>query len=72
MDGSQSWPFPDDTFEAVLYEHMAEHVPQALGVYMMRETFRTMKPSAYFRVVTPDLNWFASRILAPASEIDLA
>ena len=67
MDASRPWPFDDQTFHATLCEHMIEHVDKSLAVYMCREVFRTLRAGAYFRVVTPDLNWFAERIRQPAS-----
>jgi predicted SAM-dependent methyltransferase len=70
MDASQRWPFEDRSLDAILCEHMIEHVPKELARYMFREMRRTLKPRHWVRVVTPDLNWFAQRILAASSRAE--
>lgn len=72
MDASLRWPFETGSIHAVLCEHMIEHVPKSLGEHILRETRRVLKPGGWLRVVTPDLNWFSSRILAPASQAEEA
>ncbi len=55
MDATRRFPLPDDTFEAVLCEHMIEHVPQEAGATLAREAFRVLAPGGWLRIVTPDL-----------------
>lgn len=70
MDASLRWPFRDGSIDAILCEHMIEHVPKSLAIHMLAEMRRTLRPGAWARIVTPDLNWFASRILTPSSPSD--
>jgi predicted SAM-dependent methyltransferase len=71
LDATRRWPFEDDTFYAMLCEHMIEHVTKENGKHILAEAFRTLKPGKYFRVITPDLNWFASRIIAPGDDNEI-
>ena len=63
LDAGQRFPYPTNTFEAVLCEHMIEHVHKLLGRRLLSETFRVLKPGAKFRVITPDLTMLAEVIL---------
>lgn len=67
MDASLRWPFADASIDAILCEHMIEHVPKSLGVHLLHEMSRILQPGGWVRIVTPDLNWLASRILNPSS-----
>jgi predicted SAM-dependent methyltransferase len=68
MDASQRWPFEDGSLHAILCEHMIEHVSKPAGEHMLREMRRTLAPGGSARIITPDLNWFAARVLQPASQ----
>jgi len=68
MNAAQTFPLPDNTFEAVLCEHMIEHIPEAQGRVLVREAFRVLKPGGRFRVVTPDLENMARLCTQPPSE----
>jgi predicted SAM-dependent methyltransferase len=65
MDATRPWPLPDNTFDAILCEHMIEHVPKDTGRHILSEGFRVLKPTARIRVVTPDLSSMAQLILDP-------
>ena len=65
MDATKRWPLPDNTFEALLCEHMIEHVSKAKGEVLLREAFRTMAPGAAIRLVTPNMLSFARIALDP-------
>jgi SAM-dependent methyltransferase len=60
MDATRRFPFPDGTFQAVLCEHMIEHVPREAGESLVREALRVLAPGGWFRVVTPDLEGMAA------------
>lgn len=70
MNGARRWPFANETFHAVLCEHVIEHVPKTVGRHFIAEAFRTLKSGAKFRIVTPDLDFFANAVLHGAPEAD--
>jgi predicted SAM-dependent methyltransferase len=70
MNGARRWPFADGALHAVLCEHVIEHVPKKVGRFFVEEAFRTLKPGAKFRIVTPDLDFFASAVLRGAPEAE--
>ncbi len=63
MDATKPLPFDDAAFDAVLCEHMVEHIPKAAGIALIGEFRRILQPGGIARLVTPDLNWFARRII---------
>jgi SAM-dependent methyltransferase len=65
MDASRRWPLPANSFDAILCEHMIEHMPKDVGIHLLAEAFRVLKPRGIIRVVTPDLAVMASLILQP-------
>jgi predicted SAM-dependent methyltransferase len=65
MDATKRWPFPNNTFEALLCEHMIEHVSKAKGELLLREAFRTIAPAAPIRLITPNMLSFARIALDP-------
>jgi SAM-dependent methyltransferase len=67
LNASKRWPFANATFDAILCEHMIEHIPKTAATFMIGEMRRTLKPGGWIRVVTPDLTWFANRILDPSA-----
>ena len=70
LDASRPWPFAADTFSAALCEHMIEHVPKPLARFILQETLRTLRPGGWLRVITPDLNLFASHIVGAGDAAD--
>jgi SAM-dependent methyltransferase len=71
MNGARRWPFADGTFHASLCEHVIEHVSKDVGRHFISEAFRTLKPGTKFRIVTPDLDFFAGAVLRGAPEADV-
>jgi predicted SAM-dependent methyltransferase len=67
MDASRRWPLPNNAFDAILCEHLIEHLPKDVGLHLLVEAFRVLKPSGKIRVVTPDLNAMARLILDPST-----
>lgn len=55
LDATQSFPFPDHTFDFIFSEHMIEHIPFAAGLELLRECRRVLKPSGVVRTATPNL-----------------
>jgi predicted SAM-dependent methyltransferase len=65
MDATKPWPLPDAAFDAILCEHMIEHVSKEEGRFVLKEAYRVAKRGAPIRVVTPDLRAFARLALDP-------
>jgi ubiquinone/menaquinone biosynthesis C-methylase UbiE len=59
MNAARRFPLPDDTFDAILCEHLIEHLPEKDGLSLLREALRVLKPGGRIRVVTPDLESLA-------------
>jgi predicted SAM-dependent methyltransferase len=59
MDATRRWPFPDNTFDALLCEHMIEHVSKREGQFVLNEAYRVAADGARIRIVTPDMTSFA-------------
>lgn len=66
MNATRPWPLPQNTFDAVLCEHMIEHVTKEQGCFVLKEAYRVSKQGAPIRVVTPDLRSFAKLVLDPS------
>jgi predicted SAM-dependent methyltransferase len=66
MDATSTWPLPDNAFDAILCEHMIEHVPKDAGIHLLAEAFRVLLPGGRIRVITPDLSAVAKLVFNPA------
>lgn len=55
LDASKPFPFNDNVFDFVFSEHMIEHISYEHGVFMLRESYRVLKPNGRIRLSTPDL-----------------
>jgi predicted SAM-dependent methyltransferase len=74
LDATNMATVPDDTFDAILCEHMIEHVPALEGLAVIRSTYRILKRGGVARFVTPDLERLGRIILDPQEygrDIDL-
>jgi len=60
-DAGTVWPFADASFEAVICAEVIEHVFDT--DLLVREAFRVLKPGGQFIVTTPNLAYFANRVL---------
>jgi SAM-dependent methyltransferase len=59
MDALRPYPLPDNMLDAILCEHLIEHLPKEGGRFLLGEAFRVLKPGGAIRVVTPDLESMA-------------
>jgi len=57
LDASQTFPFPDESFDYVYSEHMIEHMTYTDGANMLSESFRVMRPGARIRITCPDIEF---------------
>jgi SAM-dependent methyltransferase len=55
MNALRPFPIPDAALDAILCEHLIEHVPAEGGLFLLEEAFRVLKPGGVIRVITPDL-----------------
>jgi predicted SAM-dependent methyltransferase len=69
LDATNMAAVPDDTFDAVLCEHMIEHVPPLGAQAVMRASYRVLKRGGVARFVTPDLERLARIILDPQEDV---
>jgi hypothetical protein len=67
LNFTHTFPFPDNSFEAVFCEHTIEHVTKEQAVQMCREVYRVLKPGGRYRIVTPSMENMADMVLAPQS-----
>jgi len=70
LDIARSWPFNQNTFDAILCEHSIEHVSKGAGIELLASSFHVLRPGAYLRVITPDLEWIASKAANSSSGPD--
>ena len=61
---------PSKSFDAVLCEHMIEHVGCLEGLDVMRSIHRILKPGGVVRFVTPNLNRLARIIIDPENNVE--
>jgi predicted SAM-dependent methyltransferase len=52
LDG---FPFPDNYFDAVYSSHVIEHFDQDHGLFLVKESYRVLRPGGIIRIVVPDL-----------------
>jgi predicted SAM-dependent methyltransferase len=56
MDATKVLPLPAASFDAVVCEHMIEHIPLDDGIHLLAECRRILSPDGVLRVSTPDLD----------------
>jgi predicted SAM-dependent methyltransferase len=69
LDLTQTFPFPDGTFDYVFSEHVIEHLSYAHGQLMLRQCHRVLKPGGRLRVSTPDLAFLVGLYSPEKSEL---
>lgn len=64
VDVTTPLPFANASVDAIFCEEVIEHVDYPTGLRLLRECHRILVPSGVLRLTTPDLDWFARRVLA--------
>jgi predicted SAM-dependent methyltransferase len=70
LDATKPFPLPSASFDYAYSEHMIEHLPEAGGGNMIRETFRVLKPGGTFRISTPDINFLVHLMNPDLTEVE--
>jgi ubiquinone/menaquinone biosynthesis C-methylase UbiE len=55
MDVTKPFPVPDASFNFIFSEHHIEHISYKNAVFMLKESFRVLKPGGSIRITTPHL-----------------
>jgi len=55
VDVTKPFPIPSDSFNFIFTEHHIEHISYKHAVFMLKESFRILKPGGIIKVATPDL-----------------
>lgn len=63
VDITKPLPFPDAGFPNIFCEEVIEHVDQDHGMAVLRECYRILQPGGVLRITTPDLGYFAEKVL---------
>lgn len=58
LDVTGRFPFKDNTFDAILAEHVIEHFSYLEGKGILKECMRTLKPGGTLRLSTPDIRFY--------------
>lgn len=58
---TDAFPLPDQCCSHIYHEHFLEHVRPEQAVAFLRECFRLLKPGAWMRVATPDLEYLVGK-----------
>lgn len=72
LDVTRQFNFEDGSFDYVFSEHLIEHIPFSMGMHMLRECFRVLRPSGRLRIATPDFAFLKQLHVAEKSELQRA
>jgi predicted SAM-dependent methyltransferase len=68
VDVTRPLPMPECSVAAIFCEEVIEHVDLPAGRRLLAECFRILRPGGMLRLTTPDLGYFARRVLADPAE----
>ena len=63
MDATEPWPYPKNTFDAVLSEHMIEHLPEEKGLAFLKHAYFCLKDEGVIRISCPNRDFFEQLVL---------
>jgi len=61
-------PFDDASIDAIFQEHVLEHLSAPMGLWVLDECFRVLKPGGIMRVVVPDASKYIRSYCDPSHE----
>jgi predicted SAM-dependent methyltransferase len=71
VDIRKRLPFPDESVDLILSEHLLEHVGVEHATFFLQESHRILKPGGRIRHSTPDLEFYARLYLGQTAGITL-
>ena len=54
LDFNKTLPFKNNTFDGIFCEHVLEHFNLEIGLKLLKECFRIMRPGGSLRIIVPD------------------
>lgn len=69
LDATAKFPLPDGSFQYAFNEHLIEHLPWELGLFMLRESYRVLAQGGKIRIITPNLTKFL-KLLDDSTDAD--
>ncbi|GAA0335288.1 hypothetical protein GCM10009087_52070 [Sphingomonas oligophenolica] len=60
VDLTKPLPFAANSIDLIFFEEVLEHVEKPIGLALLRECRRVLKPGGTIRIATPDLDWLAT------------
>ena len=60
LDVTRRFPLDDGCIDYIYSEHMIEHITRPQASYMLRESWRVLRPGGKIRTATPDLRVLAA------------
>jgi predicted SAM-dependent methyltransferase len=55
LDVTKTFSMPPDSFDFIFTEHHIEHISYKHAVFMLKESYKVLKPGGVIRIATPDL-----------------
>ena len=70
VDITKKLPFTDFSIDAIFSEESLEHISKEDAINLLFECIRILKAGGVIRITTPDLGYFASRIMDENTGVD--
>lgn len=61
LDVTRSLKYPDNSVDKIYSSHFLEHVTKEKAFKVLEECYRVLKPDGHFRLVVPDLLYYAQQ-----------
>jgi predicted SAM-dependent methyltransferase len=69
LDARRRFPFDDCTFDYIFSEHLIEHLEYKIGLSLLRECYRILKPGGILRIAMPDLRFLIDLYNSEKTEV---
>jgi predicted SAM-dependent methyltransferase len=60
LDITKLWRCADNYWDGIFTEHVLEHLAYSEAIFALKESLRTLKPSAWIRISVPDIAKYVS------------